>query len=66
MGHSINDEIDGGLYTGTAGYTSFDAAVAKIRRLGQGKLLAQCVIKSAFMLVPVHPDDSVLLDFALD
>lgn len=47
-------------------YTSFDAAVVVIGRLGQEVLLATSNIKSAFRLLPAHSDDFNLLDFTFD
>ena len=42
-------------------YISVDDAVSIIRHLGQPTLLAKVDIKSAYRMVPVHPDDRLLL-----
>ena len=42
-------------------YISVDDAVSIIRHLGQNTLLAKVDIKSANRMVPVHPDDRLLL-----
>lgn len=43
----------------------FDVAAAMIRKLGHAALLAKCIIKSAFWILPVHPEYFDLLGFAL-
>ena len=42
-------------------YTSFDAAIHMVQACGNGAKLWKAVIKSAFRLLPVHPDDFKLL-----
>lgn len=56
---SVNDFIDPSL-TATY-YTSFDKAIETVQRLGVGAWLGKKDIKSAFRLLPMHPDDYVLL-----
>ncbi|XP_075131988.1 integrase/recombinase xerD homolog [Leptodactylus fuscus] len=53
-GASVNDGIDPELCSVV--YTSFDVAVAWVRRFGEGALLAKTDIESAFRLLPVHPE----------
>ena len=47
----------------TCSYTSLDEAIASIKALGKGVFLAKTDIKSAFKIIPVHPDDYRLLGF---
>ena len=42
-------------------YISVEDAVSIIHRLGQNTLLAKVDIKSTYRIVPVHPDDHLLL-----
>ena len=42
-------------------YSSLDDAVAIIKCLGQGCLLAKLDLQSAYRVIPVHPDDRELL-----
>ena len=58
-GHSVNDGIPARLCS--IEYASIDQAVQKIRNLGQGTLLAKLDLKSAYRMVPVHPEDQRLL-----
>lgn len=51
-GGSVNDSIYPDLCM--VSFTSFDAAVAWVQRLGQGALLAKTDIEAAFHLLPVH------------
>ena len=44
-------------------YQSIDDAISVIKWLGKGCFMAKTDIKSAFRLVPVHPDDHYLLGF---
>lgn len=53
-GSSVNDGIDPELCKVV--YTSFDVALYWIRRFGKGSLMVKTDIKSAFRLLPVHPD----------
>lgn len=63
-GSSINDFISDDDARVT--YSRFDTAVEVMRDLGQGALLAKLDIKSAFRLLPIHPDDFELLGIFLD
>ena len=58
-GHSVNDGIDPDLCS--LSYVSVDDAARAATRLGQGALLAKVDIKSAYRMVPVHPEDRLLL-----
>ena len=42
-------------------YTSVDEAAGIIQKLGQQCVLAKIDVKSAYRIVPVHPEDSLLL-----
>lgn len=52
-GTSVNDGIDPELCR--VSYTSFDSALAWVRRYGHGALLGKTDIEAAFRLLPVHP-----------
>ena len=58
-GQSVNDGINPEWCS--LSYISVEDAVSIIRRLGQNTLLAKVDIKSAYRMVPVHPDDRLLL-----
>lgn len=58
-GSSVNDGIDSELCKVV--YTSFDSALAWVRRYGRGALLAKTDIEAAFRLLPVHPSSFCLL-----
>jgi len=58
-GGSMNDGISPPLCTLT--YTSVDRVARAAHQLGPGALLAKADIKSAYRLVPVHPEDRLLL-----
>ena len=59
MGHSVNDSIAPEVCS--LQYASLDQAVAMVRSLGQGALLAKIDIQSAYRILPVHQDDRPLL-----
>ena len=59
QGHSVNDGIDPALCS--LSYTSVDDAAAEICAMGRGTLVAKLDIKNAYRIVPVHPEDSLLL-----
>ena len=59
-GHSVNDGIPKELCS--MSYISVDDAVHKILGTGPCSLLANIDIKSAFLLIPVHPADRQLLE----
>jgi len=58
-GASVNDGIDKEICS--LSYTSVDAVVEKILELGRGALLAKLDIKQAYRMIPVHPQDTLLL-----
>ena len=59
IGHSVNDGIDPARCS--LKYTSIDQAGSLCRSLGEAPLLSKLDIKSAYCMVPVHPDDRHLL-----
>lgn len=63
-GDSVNDAIPELLCS--VRYTSFDQAVQMVKRCGPGAEMAKCDIKSAFRLLPVHPEDFDLLGFMFE
>ena len=60
-GTSVNDYIEPRLCS--VNYASFDDAVELVSRMGPGALMAKMDVKSAFRLLPVHPEDFSLLGF---
>ena len=58
-GQCVNDGINPEWCS--LSYISVEDGVSIIRRLGQNTLLAKVDIKSAYRMVPVHPDDRLLL-----
>ena len=58
-GHSVNDGISRSLCSLT--YVSVDTAVNLVEQLGRGTLLAKVDIRSAYRMLPIHPDDRWLL-----
>ena len=58
-GHSINNGIDPELCS--LSYVSADDAAHAVAKLGRGAGLAKVDIKSAYRMVPVHPEDRMLL-----
>ncbi|XP_072254199.1 uncharacterized protein [Pyxicephalus adspersus] len=58
-GESVNDGIAPELCRVV--YTSFDRAVALVRKAGKGCLMAKADVESAFRLLPVHPESFWLL-----
>lgn len=63
-GQSVNDGIPAELCT--VQYTSFDAVTTMVKKLGRGSHLVKVDIKSAFRLLPIHPDDFSLLGMSVD
>ena len=59
---SVNDGIQPDLCS--LSYVSVDDAARIIVQAGRGALLAKVDIKSAYRLVPVHPEDRLLLGMA--
>ena len=57
--NSVNDGIPSDFCS--LRYASVDDAVAMVRVLGRGTMLAKIDIKDAYRLIPVHPDDYHLL-----
>ena len=58
-GGSVNDGIDPELCS--LSYTRVDDVARRIRQLGVGAEMAKVDIKSAYRIVPVHPQDRLLL-----
>ena len=58
-GASVNDGISDEF--STVQYSSFDDLASMVNRLGKGSWLVKLDIKSAFRLLPVHPEDYDLL-----
>ena len=56
---SVNDSIQGDLCSLT--YMTVADAVEVIAEQGQGTLLAKVDIRSAYRIIPVHPEDHQLL-----
>ncbi len=51
---SVNDGID--YFDATVQYASFQDAVTVVKQLGVGTVMAKADIKSAFRLIPIHPE----------
>jgi hypothetical protein len=60
-GDSVNDHID--TNKSSVKYSSFDDAIKLVQKAGRDCKLAKCDIKSAFRLLPIHPDDYNLVGF---
>ena len=58
-GHSVNDGIDADLCS--LKYVTVDDAVAAVKQIGLGAELAKVDIRSAYRIIPVHPEDRWLL-----
>ena len=58
-GRSVNDGIEPELCS--LSYSSVDEAVRLIREKGTGAQLAKLDLESAYRMIPVHPDDRLLL-----
>lgn len=63
-GNSVNDGISQELCT--LSYISVDDAVQIVQKKGRGTLLAKVDIRSAYRIVPVHPEDWWLLGMLWD
>lgn len=61
---SVNDGIPQEF--SSVQYTSFDAVTDMVKTLGRGCHLIKVDIKSAFRLIPIHPQDFSLLGMHLD
>ncbi len=57
--HSVNDGTD--QYICSLQYASIDQAVRTIQTLGKGTHLSKLDLKSAYRMIPIHPDDQPLL-----
>ena len=58
-GSSVNDGIDPSLCSLT--YITVDMMAEKVAQLGRGTNLGKVDIKSAYRIVPVNPEDQMLL-----
>lgn len=58
-GASVNDGIDKSVCS--LEYVTVDHIAAGVRALGEGAMLAKVDVRSAYRIVPVHPDDRPLL-----
>ena len=58
-GQSVNDGINEKL--SSLSYVSVDDIVNTILLLGQGAMLAKIDVRSAYRVIPVHPEDRMLL-----
>ena len=58
-GQSVNDGINEKL--SSLSYVSVDDIVNAILLLGQGAMLAKIDVRSAYRVIPVHPEDRMLL-----
>ena len=63
-GDSVNDQIDPNKCT--VKYAKFDDAITLVQLKGKNCLLAKCDVKSAFRLLPIHPNDFELVGFKKD
>ena len=61
---SVNDGISSELCSFT--YAKVDDVVQKLAELGPGAMMAKIDVKSAYRIVPVHPDDRHLLGMSWD
>ena len=59
QGNSINDHIAKDPYS--LSYVRVDDAIQILQSLGKGAYMAKTDLKSAFRLIPIHPDDWNLL-----
>ena len=62
LGKSVNDNIDPDSCS--VKYSSFDDAIVLIQQAGKNCEMAKCDIKSAFRLLPIHPEDYSLVGFS--
>lgn len=58
-GGSANDSMD--KDSCSLSYTFVDTITSRVAALGKGTLIAKMDVQQAYRLVPVHPDDRVLL-----
>ncbi len=59
LGCSINDGIDKDLCSLV--YVTVDMAIEQITKLGQGSRLAKIDIQHAYRIIPIHPQDRLLV-----
>ena len=59
VGLSVNDGIDEKL--SSLSYVSVDDIVNTILSLGQGTMLAKIDVQNSYRVIPVHPEDRMLL-----
>ena len=59
QGSSINDFIPSEF--SSVSYATINDAISALKRAGRGCFMAKTDIKSAFRIIPVHPDDHPLL-----
>jgi len=64
QGHSVNDGINRDWCS--LSYVKVEDAAREISRLGTGAILAKVDVKSAYRIIPVHPDDRPLLGMMWD
>ena len=57
----INDGID--LVLCFLSYTMADMVARVVQTLGTGTFMAKVDVEAAYCLIPVHPDDCLLLGF---
>ena len=62
--NSVNSQID--PTDCSVVYTTFDEAVALVQGVGKGACMGKTDVKSAFRLLPVHPDDFDLLGMCIE
>ena len=60
VNYNIPDEV------ASVRYTSFDSAIDMLLQTGRHSYMAKADIKSAFRILPIHPDDYRFLGFSLD
>lgn len=66
MSHPDNGSVNDGIpdSNATVHYASTDDAITLIKKLGPGCMLTKLDIKSAFKIIPVHPEDHHLIGFS--
>lgn len=68
LSHPDSGSVNGGIPSelSSVQYTSFDAVTAMVRKIGQGAHLVKVDVRSAFRLLPIHPDDFCLMGMQVD
>ena len=63
LSHPEGGSVNNGIHPSrcTLHYTSVDRVARSMQKYGKGALMAKIDVKSAYRLVPVHPDDRYLL-----